>query len=76
MMIKKPTKLFTDQDAYARLLAPDPEGYGYTKTQIAEMLGISKQAITRWNAVPLRYVRTIHEKTGIPKSELLPSEFS
>lgn len=76
MMTKKPTKRLTDKSAYERLLAPPPEGHGFTKTQIAEMLGISKQAITRWEAVPLRYVRILHEKTGIPKAELLPSEFS
>ena len=56
--------------AYARLLDR------FTKTQIAEMLGISKQAITRWKAVPLKYVRPLSEKTGIPKADLLPSEFA
>ena len=63
-------KKITDKMAYARLLDK------YTKTQIAEMLGISKQAITRWKAVPLRYVRPLSEKTGIPKADLLPSEFA
>lgn len=73
-MAKK--KLTPDEAAYVRLLEPPPDGHGFTKTQIAEMLGITKQAITRWNTVPLRYVRTIHEKTGIPKADLLPSEFA
>lgn len=73
-MAKK--KLTPDEAAYERLLAPPPDGLGFTKTQIAEMLGISKQAITRWEAVPLRHVRVIHEKTGIPKADLLPSEFA
>lgn len=66
----------SDISAYDRLLAPPPKGHGFTKTQIAEMLGISKQAITRWKAVPLKYVRPISEKTGIPKADLLPSEFA
>jgi hypothetical protein len=69
-------KKITDASAYARLLAEKPKGHGYTKTQIAGFLGISKQAITRWNAVPLKYVRPLSEKTGIPKADLLPSEFA
>lgn len=69
-------KKISDAAAYARLLAPKPKGCGYTKTQIAGLLGISKQAITRWDAVPLRYARVLSEKTGIPKTDLLPSEFS
>lgn len=63
-------KKISDQMAYARLLD------AYSKTQIAEMLGISKQAITRWKAVPLRYARPLSEKTGIAKADLLPSEFA
>lgn len=65
-----------DVAAYQRLLAPPPEGYGMTKTKIAGMLGVSKQAITRWEAVPLRYVVELSQKTGIPKSDLLPSVFT
>lgn len=64
----------SDEAAYANLLSED--GFGFTKTQLAEMVGISKQALTRWDKVPLKYVRIIHEKTGIPKRKLLPSEFS
>lgn len=67
-------KKSTDEQAFEHLLSP--EGYGFTKTQLAEMVGISKQALTRWDKVPLKYVRVIHEKTGIPKRFLLPSEFS
>ena len=65
----------TDEAAYARLLAPPPAGYGLTKTKIAEHLGIHKQGITRWTKVPLKHVRVLSEKTGIPRDKLLPSEF-
>lgn len=68
---------YSDVAAYARLLSPaNKGGHGYTKTKIAEMLGITKQAITRWEAVPLRYVTALSKETGIPKAELLPSEFA
>jgi hypothetical protein len=69
-------KKISDTAAYARLLAEKPKGYGFTKTQIAGFLGISKQAITRWRAVPLKYVRPLSEATGIAKADLLPSEFA
>lgn len=59
-----------DERAYRLLLTR------YTKTGIAELLGIRKQAITRWTSVPLKYVRTLSEATGIPKKNLRPSDFS
>lgn len=66
----------SDAAAYARLLAPKPNGYGYSKRQIADFLGIKKQGITRWVAVPLKHVRVLSQKTGISKADLLPSEFA
>ena len=65
---KKPSP--KDVNAYASLLKR------YKKGEIAKLLGISKQAITRWKAVPLRYARPLSEKTGISKADLLPSEFA
>lgn len=65
-----------DRLAFERLLAPKPKGHGFTKTQLAGMVGVSKQALTRWKAVPINYVVPIHKLTGIPKAELLPSVFS
>lgn len=66
-----------DIAAYERLLAPhDKGGYGYTKTRLAEALGITKQAVTRWKAVPLKYVVPLSRKTGIDKADLLPSVFA
>jgi len=62
-----------DELAFQRLLHPDY--YGLTKTKIAEHLGIHKQGITRWTKVPLKHVRVLSEKTGIPRDKLLPSEF-
>ena len=62
-----------DRDAYERLLSP--KYYGYTKMGIAAMLGITKQAVTRWQDVPLKYVSALSEATGIPKADLRPSDF-
>jgi hypothetical protein len=67
-MVKRKTP---DEEAYQRLLDA-----GITKTKIAMILGVSKQAITRWTTVPLRHVRVISEATGISKKTLRPSDFS
>ena len=70
--MKKPAKTDREKDheAYQRLLKR------YTKMALADMLGITKQAVTRWDSVPLRYVRRISEATGITKKRLRPSDFS
>ena len=63
----------TDQEAYQRLISKDY--YGYTKMAIAKMAGISKQAVTRWDVVPTKYVKRISEATGISRKRLRPSDF-
>lgn len=60
-----------DKQAYRRLLKA-----GYTKMQLARICKITKQAVTRWEAIPLKYVRGIHEATGIAKADLRPSDFT
>jgi hypothetical protein len=62
----------SDEEAYHWLLSVE----GLTKSQLARIVGVRKQAVTRWTAVPLKYVRVIHETTGIPKKRLRPSDFS
>lgn len=57
--------------AYHRLLMA-----GYTKVALADIIGVRKQAISRWTTVPLKYVRTISEATGIPKEDLRPSDYT
>jgi hypothetical protein len=64
----------TDKEAYRRLL--DPHYYGFTKMKIAKMLGITKQALTRWDSVPLKYCKKLSEATGIPRADLRPSDFA
>ena len=44
--------------------------------QLADIIGVRKQAISRWTTVPLKYVRTISEATGIPKRDLRPSDYA
>lgn len=59
-----------DRAAYQRLLKR------HTKMELAAMVGITKQAVTRWETVPVKYVRTISLATGISKRSLRPSDFS
>ena len=63
-------ELKADQEAYQRLL------HHYTKMKLGQIVGISKQAVSRWDTVPLKYVRAISEATGIQKKKLRPSDFT
>jgi len=69
--MKKQRRRTRDEMAYHRLLMA-----GYTKMALADIIGVRKQAISRWTTVPLKYVRTISEATGIPKANLRPSDYT
>ena len=71
-MVKQPPVPRTDKEAYQLLLS----FHGLTKMQIAKHLGISKQAITRWDTVPLKYVTPLSQATGIPREYLRPSDYT
>jgi hypothetical protein len=44
----------------------------YSKGLIAEFAGTTPQLLTRWTAIPPKYVEAISARTGIPVTELLP----
>ena len=69
-MSNKPVDTQRDKWAYQRLLKA-----GYTKMELARIVGISKQAVTRWEAVPAKYVKLVSEATGVSKADLRPSDF-
>ena len=64
----------TDERALELLTSKD--GHGFTKTQIAAFLGKTKQAISKWETIPAKYVTVISQKTGVPKAQLRPSDFA
>jgi DNA invertase Pin-like site-specific DNA recombinase len=66
-----PRVVLTDAEAYQQLLK-----LGYTRMRIAKILGISKQAITRWQEIPLKHVKKLSEATGFAKADLRPSDFA
>jgi hypothetical protein len=59
-----------DKRAYKKFLSN-----GHTKMDIARVLGITKQAVTRWQAVPLKYVKQLSQAYGVSKKDLRPSDF-
>lgn len=46
-----------------------------TVADMAKQLGISVQAIYKWEVVPLNRVRAVSELTGIPPEKLRPDFF-
>jgi DNA-binding transcriptional regulator YdaS (Cro superfamily) len=43
-----------------------------TITKLAATLGVTRQAVSKWNRVPLCHVQTISNMTGIPRERLRP----
>lgn len=41
-------------------------------TGLAEYLGVSKQAVSQWKHIPLRYLKLISKETGISRRKLRP----
>jgi len=66
-MTKKPK---TDEEGLELLLTR------VTKAAIADHLGIKKQNLTRWKAVPAKYVPQLATLSGLPREYILPSIFA
>jgi len=66
-MSKRPR---TDEEGLELLLTK------MTKAQIAAHLGIKKQNLTRWKAVPPKYVPELAKASGLPREYILPSVFA
>ncbi len=47
----------------------------HSKASIARMIGSTKQYISNWDEVPIKYVRTISKITGIPPHTILPDPY-
>jgi hypothetical protein len=41
-------------------------------SELSRRLGLTRQAVSHWNKVPFKYLRTISEMTGIPREKLRP----
>lgn len=43
-----------------------------SRKQLARLLGISKQAVSKWTNVPAHQIIAIERATGVPREELRP----
>jgi len=62
-----PTK---NEAAYQALLGK------FTKACLAEMAGVSRQAITKWSTVPASRVPAIAEASGLPAEVIRPEPYA
>jgi len=62
--MSKPT---TNREAYDAVMAK------YTPSELARLLGLTRQAVNNWGRViPERYVLQVSIVTGIPAEDILP----
>lgn len=59
----------SDEEAFALILKK------CHRAELARRLGVSRQLLTRWKAVPLDYAVRVAEAVQMPKAEVLPSVF-
>jgi DNA-binding transcriptional regulator YdaS (Cro superfamily) len=46
-----------------------------SRSKLAAALGIYRQAVHDWNAVPIKHLDAVERITGIPREELRPDIF-
>lgn len=67
---KKMTISKKNRAAYQALLKK------FRKSLLADLAGVTRQALTKWEQVPLSRVNAISQKTGIPPEEILPEPYA
>jgi hypothetical protein len=51
------------------------EAVGGTTKALAELVGVSPQAVSAWDVIPANRVRRIEKITGVPREKLRPDLF-
>jgi len=41
-------------------------------SELARQLGLTRQAVSHWDKVPIKYLRVVSEMTKIPREKLRP----
>jgi hypothetical protein len=59
-----------NEAAYQALLG------SFTKSCLAEMAGVSRQAITKWSTVPAARVQKLAEATGLKSEQIRPEPYA
>jgi multidrug resistance efflux pump len=63
---RKATEARRQRDSLAlRAMSPEPDGWGWTQQQVAQVLGVSRQTAAQFARAELRRVR----ESGSPESE-------
>ena len=60
----------TDKEAFRRILKK------ISKSDIARAVGVSRQLINRWEAVPPKYAETLANHLSMPVGEIIPELYS
>lgn len=59
----------------SKILAKVFRAYGGVSA-LADILGVSRQAVWQWEQVPIKYLKQIEADTGIPRQLLRPDLYA
>jgi hypothetical protein len=65
-----------DAEGWARVIqALKDQGHKFPHAYVASHVGVSRQSVRQWCAVPLEHLATVSEISGIPRQKILPAKF-
>lgn len=62
----------SDAAGWAKVVQKLREDHPHPHAYIASRVGISRQAVNLWTAVPVRFLVQIEKLSGIPRDQILP----
>ena len=65
-----------DADGWARVIqALKDQGHKFPHAYIAGQIGVSRQSVRLWCAVPIEHLAKVSEISGVPRNKILPAKF-
>ena len=65
-----------DAEGWAKVIRSlRAQGHKFPHAFIASKIGISRQSVRLWQAVPIEHLAKVAELSGMPRARILPAKF-